>query len=111
MDQDRAHGPDALQRFDARCVDRYQVLEIELQCARLLTGKEQLRHLLGPQLSSQSHEASIAVSIDADPAIHAGRLARPTPSATGRQRIDDRTLVGRLRQASPRTDDGAHSMW
>ncbi len=62
--------PESLQRFDARRVHGHQVREIQLNRSGVRAGSEQFGHLGDAQPTGQTHEASIGLVHDANPAVH-----------------------------------------
>jgi len=60
-----------LQRFDARRVHGHQLREIKLNRRNVRTGSEEFGDLRDAQPAGQTHEASIGLVYDANPAVHA----------------------------------------
>jgi hypothetical protein len=62
--------PESLQRFNARRIHGDQLREIQMNSSGVRTGSEQFRHLGDAEPTGQTHEASISLVHDADPAVH-----------------------------------------
>jgi hypothetical protein len=76
-------APEPLKRVDADGVRGYEVAQIELNGKGVRARFEQFRDLRTTQAASQSHEASIGLLSDADPAIH-GAAEGKTQATAGR---------------------------
>jgi hypothetical protein len=69
-DEHDALTPETLKRLDAGSVGRHEVAQIELNGKCLPADFEQLRDLRGSQPPGQSHEMTIGLLSDSDPAVH-----------------------------------------